>query len=61
MDSKQQYQVIKDYLEQAYTGARMSDDVETQTRLARALIAFESDPEKDIFLDNVIEDYIVLQ
>lgn len=61
MDSKQQYQVIKDYLEQAYTGARMSDDVEIQTRLARALIAFESDPEKDIFLDNVIEDYIVLQ
>jgi hypothetical protein len=61
MDSKQQYQVIKNYLEQAYTGARMSDDIETQTRLARALIAFESDPEKDIFLDNVIEDYIVSQ
>ena len=59
MDSKQQYQVIKDYLEQAHTGAKMSDDIEMQTRLARAIIAFEANPEKDVFLDHVIDDYII--
>ena len=38
-----QKQVILDYLEHAYSGAKMMDDVEMMCRLTRAIIAFECD------------------
>ena len=42
MDNKQK-EIILDYLEKAYVGARMMDDVELMCRLSRAVIAFSYD------------------
>ena len=36
-------EVILDYLETAYVGARMMDDVEMMCRLSRAILAFDYD------------------
>lgn len=52
-----QQEIIINYLESAYIGARASDDVETMTRIARAIIAFKSNPEKDYAcLDEMTQD-----
>ena len=40
MDNKE---VILNYLEHSYSGAKMLDDVELMIRLTRAIIAFECD------------------
>lgn len=42
MDNKQK-EIILDYLENSYTGARMMDDVELMCRLSRAILAFSYD------------------
>lgn len=39
----EQEQAILTYLENAYTGARMSDDVDAMVRIARAIEAFSKD------------------
>ena len=50
MDRDEQQKHILKYLENAYTGARMFDDLETMVRLARAIEAFKlpvvEEPEK---------------
>lgn len=40
---------ILEYLEQSYSGAKMMDDESCQVRLARAIAAFNSDPEVSAF------------
>ena len=48
---------IKEFLENSYIGARAMDDIETQTRIARALAAYEADPEMEIFTEEFKEFY----
>lgn len=56
MDQKQ---IILDFLEQSYTGAKMMDDNEMMCRLSRAIIAFSyNDFEKIPSWDKMIEQYI---
>lgn len=56
MDQKQ---IILDFLEQSYTGAKMMDDNEMMCRLSRAIIAFSyNDFEKNPSWDKMIEQYI---
>lgn len=43
MNTEEQKKVILDYLEAAYTGAKMMDDVEMMCRLSRAILAFSYD------------------
>ena len=38
-----QKEIVLNYLECAYSGAKMMDDVEMMIRLTRAIIAFECD------------------
>ena len=56
MDQKQ---IILDFLEQSYTGAKMMDDNEMMCRLSRAIIAFSyNDFEENPSWDKMIEQYI---
>ena len=48
---------IREYLEDAYTGARALDDYEAQIRIARAIAAFNADPEMEIFTEEFKEKY----
>lgn len=43
MNTEEQKRIILDYLENSYTGARMTDDVELMCRLSRAILAFSYD------------------
>lgn len=43
MNTEEQKKVILDYLENAYIGAKMMDDVEIMCRLSRAVLAFSYD------------------
>lgn len=43
MNTEEQKNVILDYLENSYTGAKMMDDVELMCRLSRAILAFSYD------------------
>lgn len=55
----EQKQVILDYLEQAYSGAKMMDDIEVQCRLSRAIIAFSYDNfEEELDWNKMMEAYI---
>lgn len=58
MDTKQ-YSIILADLENALTGARMLDDTEMVLRLSRAIAAFEADVNKDIFIENFVEDIVI--
>lgn len=54
---------ILTYLKQCYSGARMMGDDECVVRVARAIAAFEADPEmptEDIFTENFLEDFYTL-
>lgn len=44
---------LNDDLELAYAGARMFDDVEAMTRIARAIEAFNLDVNRDCVIKNV--------
>lgn len=55
----QQMNKIKEYLEYAYSGAKMMDDVEGMTRISRALVALQADVEKDIFTKEFIEESVM--
>ena len=48
---------IQEYLENSYTGASAMDDCETQVRIARAIAAYEADPEMEIFTEEFKEFY----
>ncbi len=50
---------IKEYLENAYSGAKMMDDVEGMTKISRALVALQADVEKDIFTKEFIEESVI--
>lgn len=52
------YEKAKETLNEFYNVARKEENVDLTCRLSRAMIAFEADPTKDIFLDNVLEEYI---
>lgn len=43
MNEMNQKEVILNYLEYAYSGAKAMDDVETMIRLTRAIVAFDCD------------------
>lgn len=55
--SKPQQEILE-YLEHSYTGARMMDDVETMTKLSRAIAAFNAPTDKDIFTEEFMEEHI---
>lgn len=49
-------QDIMKYSEKSYCGARAMEDLSCQTRLARAIAAFKSDPEEsyeDLFTESL--------
>ena len=51
---------ILDYLENAYTGAKMYDDLSVMVRISRAIAAFKADPEdapEAIFSENFVRTY----
>lgn len=51
---------ILTYLRHCYSGAKMMGDDECVVRVARAIAAFEADPEmltEDIFTENFLEDF----
>ena len=51
-------QIILDYLNTAYSEAKMADDVETMCRLSRAIVAFSyNDFEKEVSWDDMITEY----
>ena len=51
-------QIILDYLNNAYSEAKMADDVETMCRLSRAIVAFSyNDFEKEVSWDDMITEY----
>lgn len=51
--------IILDYLEKAYSGAKMMDDVELMCRLSRAIVAFSyDDMEKIPTWDEMLEAYM---
>ena len=56
---KDQEREILEYLEYSYSGAKMMDDIELQTRIGRAIEAFKADVPEDIFKENFIESQIV--
>lgn len=58
--SKKQMNVVLDYLETAFCGAKMMDDVEMMTRLARAAAALKAPTDKDIFTQEFIEEYVTM-
>ena len=41
-----------------HIGAKACDDFETEFRIARAILAFSADITKDIFVEDVVFDYI---
>lgn len=55
-----QKQNIIDYLENAYTGAKMMDDVELMLRLSRAIVSFSYDnlEENNPDWDKMLDEYI---
>lgn len=57
MQRKQSDEIL-DFLEYSHTGAKAMGDIETQTRIARAIMAFNADVTEDIFREDVIEKQI---
>lgn len=54
----EQLQTIKEYLEAAYTGARMMGDDEAMDRISRAIVAIETPADVDIFNAEFIDNYL---
>lgn len=50
--------MIRDFLENCYTGAKMQHDEELKTRIARALFAFDYSVKEDLFLPDAEEKKI---
>ena len=54
-----QKEIILDYLENCYSGAKMMDDVELMCRLTRAIIAFSCDKFDEIpNWEEMMEEYM---
>lgn len=60
MDIHTEYnkKMIRDFLENCYTGAKMQHDEELKIRVARALFAFDYSVEEDLFLPDAEEKKI---
>lgn len=58
MDTEKQKKIIEDYLEFAYSGAKMMGDEELKLRISRALVAFNADVHKDIFVEDIVSELI---
>lgn len=58
MDADKQKKIIEDYLERAYSGAKMMHDEELKLRISRALVAFKADVYKDIFVEDIVSELI---
>lgn len=52
----EEQKIILDYLENAYSGARMADDVDSMTRIARAIVAFDLPTDKDCIIKELVSD-----
>lgn len=52
---------IEKYLECAYSGAKMMDDLDAMCRIGRALAALKADPELEIFTDQYKEIYAAME
>ena len=52
-----QMNIIKDYLEKSYSGAKMMDDAECMLRISRALAALQADVYEDIFNEEFVAKY----
>lgn len=50
MDKEEQQKQILEWLQSAYSGAEAFDDLDTMTRLARAIEAFELPVSKDVVI-----------
>lgn len=49
---------ILEYLKNAHVGAKACGDFNTEFRVARAILAFEADINKDIFKEEAVFDHI---
>lgn len=49
--------IVKDYLEHSYSGAKMMDDIEGMFRISRALAALQADIYDEIFKEEFLEKY----
>lgn len=59
MEHIEQKENILDYLEKAYSGAKMMDDVKMMIRLTRAIVAFDCDVfDRHPSLDEMLEEHI---
>lgn len=47
----EEQKIILEYLENAYSGAKMADDVDSMTRIARAIEAFNLPTDKDCIIE----------
>ena len=47
----EEQKIILDYLENAYSGAKMADDIDSMTRIARAIAAFNLPTDKDYIIE----------
>ena len=54
----EQIAAIIEYLEAAYTGARMADDAEAMDRISRAIIVMKTPADVDVFSSDFFNDYI---
>jgi len=50
---------ILEYLETSLTGAKILDDEDSMLRIFRAIVAFKSSTDEDIFVDGVIEKVLL--
>ena len=55
----EQVKIIKEYLENSYSGAKMMDDAEGMTRISRALAALQADVDVDIFAKDFVEEWVI--
>ena len=55
----EEQKIILDYLENAYSGARMADDVDSMIRIARAIVAFNLPTDKDCIIKELVSDVCI--
>ena len=61
MTTQEQINIIVEYLDQWYVGARMMDDIEIMIRVERALAAITTPASEDVFLPDFEEKYLERQ
>ena len=61
MTTQEQINIIVEYLDQWYVGARMMDDIELMIRVERALAAITTPSSTDVFLPEFEKQYLERQ